>query len=293
METLMSKNETRIETLKYITAVFIYGTIGPILHYISLPSEIVVCCRGIIGSLFIFCYMKAKSKNIDFEAIKKNIIPLIISGICLGLNWVFLFAAYLHTTVAIASLFNYLAPVMVVLIAPFAFKEKLKAKKLLCVLIALVGVILTSGIIGNSIENINFLGMGLAILAAVMFIGIVICNKNLKDIGSYDKALVQLLISAITVLPYAIYSNYNKELTIDIHSVLLIAMLGIVHTGVAYIFYFSALGTISVQSIAILGYLEPVVSVLGSVFVLKESLGLHGFIGAIMIIGAALASELL
>lgn len=289
----MSRNETRIETLKYITAVFIYGTIGPILHYISLPSEIVVCCRGIIGSLFILCYMKIKDKQIDFKAIKNNLVPLLISGVCLGLNWVFLFAAYLHTTVAIASLFNYLAPVMVVLIAPFAFKEKLKTKKLLCVFVALAGVVLTSGIIGNKIENINFLGMGLAVLAAIMFIGIVICNKKLKDIGSYDKALVQLIVSAITVLPYAIYSNYGKELVIDLHSILLIAMLGIIHTGLAYIFYFSALGTISVQSIAILGYLEPVVSVLGSVFVLKEAMGTHGYIGAIMIIGAALASELL
>jgi drug/metabolite transporter (DMT)-like permease len=68
-------------------------------------------------------------------------------------------------------------------------------------------------------------------------------------------------------------------------------MLGVLHTGVAYCLYFSGMGSLPVQTVAILGYLEPVVSVLCSAFFLREAMGVSGWIGAVLIIGAAVVSE--
>ncbi len=287
-----------LERAKYILALVLYGTIGLFLRHVSLPSEIVAMCRGAIGSLFIFLYLQWKKKAIpdtarpgmeDNEAVRKNLPWLIASGICLGLNWIFLFAAYTHTTVAIASLCNYTAPIILILVAPVLLRETLDRRKLPCVAGAVAGIVLVSGVWGGEIGNISGVFMGLA--GALGFVGVVICNRKISGISPMDKSIIQLAVSALTILPYVLVKNYGVSLEWDARSVIIILILGIVHTGFAYCLYFSGLSTLPVQTIAILGYLEPVVSVLCSAFFLHEPMGISGWIGAALILGSAILCE--
>ena len=273
----------------YILAVFLYGTIGLFLRFVTLPSEIVALARGVIGSAFILMYLKLKHRKIDREAVCRNLFWLSAGGIGLGLNWIFLFAAYTTTTVAIASLCNYMAPAIVVLIAPLLLHEPLEKRKLPCVAAALVGIILVSGVWNGSVGSISGVIMGLA--AALCFVGIVICNRKIHDIDAMDKSVVQLAVSALTILPYVLVRNFHASLQWTLPSVLIILMLGAIHTGVAYCLYFSGMGSLPVHTVAILGYLEPVVSVLCSALFLHESMGPAGWAGAVLIIGAAVLSE--
>lgn len=276
--------------LKYILAVSIYGTIGYILHFVDLPSEIVVLARGLIGSLFIFLFVKSKGNNLDYSAIKNNFKYLLFSGIALGLNWVFLFASYRVSTVAVGSLCNYMAPIIVILLSPILYKENISIKKGICVIGAFVGIILVSGILEIN-NKININGVVLGLLAAACFVLIIIFNRKLKDISVYDKVVVQLFVSALTVLPYAIFNNINTSLIINTRSILLIIVLGIVHTGIAYCLYFGSINNIPVQSVAILGYIEPVLSILASALLLKEPISMLGIIGAVLILVSACLSE--
>lgn len=279
----------KLERIKFITAVVLYGTIGLFLRQVNIPSEIVVFCRGIIGSAFILVYLKLTDRHIDITAIKNNSRWLLLSGIFLGLNWGFLFAAYMHTTIAIASLCNYMAPLIIILIAPVVLHEPLNKKKLPCVAAAFIGIILVSGFWKGAVGKLSGVLLGLA--SAPCFVGIVICNRKISKISSFDKAVVQLAVSALTILPYALLKNYNAALPWNMKSILFIFILGIVHTGIAYCFYFSGLGSLHVQTIAVLGYLEPVVSVFCSAFFLNESMSVAGWIGAVLILGAAVISE--
>ncbi len=279
-----------LERLKYMLSVVLYGTIGMFLRFVNLPSELVAMCRGIIGSIFILLFLATRHQRPDTAAIRKNLKWLIASGICLGLNWIFLFAAYTTTTVAIASLCNYMAPVIVILAAPIFLREKLEVKKLPCVMVAFIGIVLVSGVLSG--ERANGPGIALGLLAAAAFVAIVICNRKLKDISSYDKAVMQLAVSAVTILPYFLIHNAGETLTPDLRSVAIVLMLGIVHTGFAYCLYFSGLGSLPVQTIAVIGYLEPVISILLSAFFLREKMTLWGWVGAVLIIAAALVSEL-
>lgn len=281
--------DLRKERIKYITAVVLYGTIGMFVRFVSLPSEEVALCRGLFGSLFILLYLKLTGQHMDRKAIRRNAFWLVMSGIYLGLNWIFLFAAYVTTTVAIASLCNYMAPLIVILIAPFVLNEKLNVKKLPWVGLALIGIILVSGVIGSGPVNPRGLLMGM--LAALGFTGVVICNRKIRDISALDKSVIQLAISALTILPYVLVMNHGLVMPADLRSVLIVLMLGIVHTGFAYCLYFSGMGTLPVQTVAVLGYLEPVVSVFCSAFFLQEPMSISGWIGAAMIIIAALMSE--
>ena len=233
--------------------------------------------------------MKITHQKIDREAIKRNRKWLILGGICLGLNWVFLFAAYVNTTVAIASLCNYMAPVIVILVAPFVLYEELDKRKIPCVILAFIGIVLVSNVWEGSIGSISGIIMGL--LGALCFVGVIICNRKLKEISPLDKSLIQLTISVMVILPFVLVKSVGRPLEVDLRSFLITLMVGIINTGLAYVFYFSGMRTLPVLEVAILGYLEPVVSVLCSVVFLHEKLGFLGWIGAGLILLATICSE--
>ena len=281
----------RLERLKYIAAVVIFGTTGLFLRYCSLPSETAAFCRGVIGTLFLLLWQNRHGKSLERKAILRNRKWLLLSGVFLGLNWTFLFAAYVTTTVAVASLCNYLAPLIVILIAPLVLKEPMDPRKVPFVIAAFLGVVLVSGVLGGSGGNVPGVLMGLG--AALGFVGIVICNRNIRHISAGDKTIIQLSVSAAVIRPYLLARNMGKELRPDLVSLLVILLLGVFHTGVAYNLYLSGMGSLPVQTVAILGYLEPVVAVLCSAFFLKEPMSPAGWAGAFLIIGAAAGSELM
>ena len=279
--------------LRFIIAVVLYGTVGPITRFVNLPSEVIVLFRGALGALVVLAFLHARGKSLDLPAIRANLRWLVTSGICLGLNWIFLFAAYARTTIAIASLCNYMAPIIVIALSPILFGEHVGPRRLACVLAALIGIMLVSDVRSALTGDVDLTGVVLGLLAALAFVGIIICNKRIEGVSAYDKVVVQLGISAMMVLPYALFVNGGMLPLAGVGTMswLLMALLCLVQTGIAYIFYFGAMGELPVQEIALLGYIEPVVSVLGSAFFLHEPLGLAGAVGAIMVIAAAAAGE--
>ena len=283
---------TRVR-LGYIVAVLLYGTVGLVVRYVNLPSEVIVLFRGTFGALSVLAYMLARGRRPDAAAIRTNLRWLLAGGVCLGLNWVFLFAAYVHTTVAMASLCNYMAPIIVIAISPFAFGERIGPRRIACVLVAFVGIALVSNLPEATSGGVNVVGLALGMLAALSFVGVVFCNRHLHDIESLDRVVVQLSISAAVVLPYALAMNGGLPLAgLDARSWLLLALLCVVQTGIAYIFYFGAMGVLPVLEVALLGYIEPVTSVVCSALVLGEPMGVLGWVGAAMVIAAAAAGEL-
>lgn len=131
------------------------------------------------------------------------------------------------------------------------------------------------------------------VIGALVVFLVILCNRKIRGMDAFDKVIVQLAVSALTVLPYALIKNLGTPLVLDVRSILLTLMLGLVHTGFAYCLYLDNLGKLPVHSVAVLGYLEPVVSVLCSALILKEHMTVLGWIGAALIIGAAAASELI
>lgn len=276
------------KTIKYLFAVILYGTIGYFLHYVNAASEFVVMCRGLIGSLFILLVMFINKDLPDLKAIRNNLFYLAISGIALGLNWVFLFSGYKYS-ISISSLCNYTAPIMVVIISSIFLKEKITPKQIVCIVCSFIGILLISGIFDNNETN-NMHGFIYGLLAAIGFVVLVLFNRKLKNIKPLDKTVVQLFFSFITVLPYVLI-NKRIPTSLDRDSILIIILLGILHTGVAYIFYFGSIDTLPVSKVAILGYIEPVLSIITGVVFFKEQLSVLGGIGALLILASALISE--
>ena len=277
--------------LRFIAAMVLYGTIGPMTRFIDIPSEVVVLLRGVVGTLFVLLFMRIRGIEANRDVIRSNLALLLISGATLGLNWVFLFAAYSHTTVAIASLCNYMAPIVIIALSPFLFGEKLGPKRLACVVAAVVGILLVSDLPSIVSGEVNLTGIMLGFASAACFVIIVICNKLMAGVSGYDRVLMQLGASAIIVLPYVLLVHHGIPLEADLRSWVLAGVLCLVQTGFAYVLYFSAMGDLPAQEVALMSYIEPALSVLGSALILHEPLGIAGTIGAVMIIAAAAVGE--
>lgn len=292
----MKEDMKRVEgsaRLGLISAMFIFGTIGIFVRYIPLPSSVLALVRGVVGTLFLLLFLKIKKQPLDKGAIKDNLWVLCLSGAFIGVNWILLFEAYRYTTVATATLCYYLAPVFVIVAAPIVLKEKNSLKKWICALIALVGMVFVSGVAEGGIPTLGELrGVMLGVGAAVFYASVMLLNKKLKPIGAYDKTILQLAAAAVVILPYALFTENVTALDWNPLSVCMLAVVGIVHTGIAYALYFGSMTHLKAHTIAIFSYVDPVVAIILSALILRESLTPLGIVGAILILGSTLVSEL-
>ena len=279
--------------LQLSLSMFIFGTIGIFVRHIPFPSSVIALARGGIGMLFLLLVVLVSRKKISKTDIRRNLIPLCLSGFFLGFNWILLFEAYRYTTVATATLCYYLAPVIVILVSPVILKEKLTAKKLICVAVALLGMVFVSGILETGLPTVGeSKGILFGIAAATFYASVVLCNKHIHDISSYDMTIMQLGIATVVLLPYTLFTESIGDLQFTAGALGMLLFVAIVHTGVAYALYFSSMQGLSSHTIAIFSYVDPIVAIILSAILLHEPMGIFGVIGAILILGSTLISGL-
>jgi drug/metabolite transporter (DMT)-like permease len=233
-----------------------------------------------------------RGQKLDWSAIRKNSLWLVLSGAFIGFNWIFLFESYRFTTVATSTLCYYMAPILVILASPFVLREKLTGRKLICVLIALVGMVCISGILQSIPTAGELKGIVYGLSAAVLYGSVMLLNQKIRDISAFDKTILQLGIAAAVLVPYCLLTVPADTLTLDMKSAALLMVVGVVHTGITYCMYFGSMAYVGGQSVAIISYIDPVVAVLASVLILREPMMLIEGIGALLILGAALGAEI-
>ena len=275
----------------FLGAMGIFGTIGLFRRLIPLSSAVIACSRGLMGLVFLLAVMLLTRKKPDLSAISKNLVLLLVSGVAIGFNWILLFESYRYTSVATATVCYYLAPMMLLLACPL-LKEKLTLKKLLCVGVALIGLVFVSGILEKMPSTDELLGIAFGLGAAVLYASVMFINKKLSPIPAYDKTALQLGSAAFVIIPYIFLTEGLPSFDLTPVQWMLLVVVGVVHTGIAYTLYFGAMKNLRAQTIAIFSYLDPVLAVLLSWLVLKEPLSFSNILGAVLILGSALYSEL-
>jgi len=278
--------------LMLVLAMVIYGTIGIFRRMIPLSSGVIAFSRGIIGSVFLLLLNQGKGKRLSFAIGRRPILGLILSGALMGFNWILLFEAYNYTSVATATLCYYMQPVIVILASAVLFREKLTLQRGICAFAALVGMVLVSGLPEQGIPEPGELrGILLGLGAAVLYASVVLLNKSITGVGTYEKTIVQLLSSAAVLILYLILTENLPALRFTAGTLGLLLLLGVLHTGVAYALYFGSLEDLPAQTAAILGYIDPVTAVLLSLLLLREPMTALSALGAVLILGAAAVSE--
>ena len=286
--------ERNMTALGRITAsMAIFGTVGIFIKHIPFPSAVIALGRGIIGSIFLLLSAAVSKKVLDIPAIKKNLKLLILSGVAIGVNWILLFESYKYIPVSTATLCYYLSPVFVTLASPIVLKEKLTGTKLACVGAALLGMVLISGVFqGEAAAGGQFTGILLACGAAVLYATVVLLNKFIKDIPANDCTVMQLGTVAVVLLPYVLLTENLGTIDWNLAHVAMLVFVGILHTGIANKLYFGAVPYVEGQTIALLSYVDPVITIILSAIVLGEPLTVYSIAGAVLILGSTMVGEL-
>lgn len=280
------------EKLIVIFAMTMFGTIGLFVHYTTWPSAVIALARSGVGVLVLLLVQLCRRRKTDWGLIKRNIGLLVASGIFLGFNWIFLFEAYRRTTVAIGTLCYYLAPIILIAASPFVFGERLTLKRVLCVAVALVGMVFVSGVFGGMPQSVRTSGIVFGLASAVLYAGTIYFNKIIVGMDPLDKTVCQLVVSTVVLLPYCALTHQFDGITVTALDVTLVGILCVVHTAMCYALYFKAIENLQAQTFAMLSYIDPVVALFCSAVLLGEPLSVAAAIGAVFILGAAFVSEL-
>ena len=285
------KNEVTRARLSLIASMCIFGTIGLVRRYLPVPSGFLAMARGLLGALFLLALVHLRGNRLDRDAIRPMLSRLLLSGAMIGFNWILLFEAYRYTTVAIATLCYYMAPVFILITVPFVLHERLTLRKALCILAALLGMALVSGVSGSA-GAVDWRGILCGLGAAVLYACVVIVNKFIRYVPAYDKTIVQIGTAGAVLIPYVLIVEGFSEVRFTPTVVLMLLLAGLVHTGCAYALYFGSIDALSAQTLALLSYLDPVIAILLSALVLRERMTGAQAIGAILILCAAVVAEL-
>ena len=274
-----------------ISSMLIFGTLGIFRRYIPLSSAVLAVFRGLLGSAFLLVFVFAKGSKLQ-RLERKTLLMLVLTGAVMGFNWMLLFEAYDYTTVATATMCYYMQPTIVILLSPLVFHEKLGLKKLLCALAAIIGMLFVSGVLSSGVSQAQDVrGILFGLGAAAFYSAVVILNKKIEVDDVYEKSVIQLVSAAIVLLPYVLLTENVTSLALSSSAVVMVLVVGLVHTGLAYALYFGSMKKLNAQTIAVMSYIDPVSALLLSAAFLHERLSILGIIGAVLILGSALVSE--
>ena len=272
-------NTTKCARLFLILSMAAFGTLAPFVRNIAVSSGELALYRAVLASLLIGGFLILTKQKLDFRSLKKELLLLLLSGIAMGFNWILLFEAYKYTTVAIATLSYYFAPVLVTLVCPLLFHEKLTKKQILCFVMSTLGLALVIG---------SAFGLGAAVLSAP----VILLNKFIKGVTGIHRTFLQFLAAVAVLTPYVLLTSGVNLGGLDLTGWGCLLIVGIVHTGITYCMYFTALKDLSGQEAAILSYTDPLVAVLIGVIILQEPLTWQQLVGGALILGFTLLNEL-
>ncbi|MDY7433794.1 DMT family transporter [Bacillus sp. V26] len=277
--------------IQFILSMIIFGTMGLVVRYIDLSSSETALLSSSIGCLFLIVVFMMMKKTIPWKLVKVNAYILFLSGIALGGNWIFLYQSYDHTTLTNATLGYYFAPVFVMILSPFVLKEQLSVKKMVCIGVAIIGMLL---IVGNGINasgTDDLLGIFFGLVAAAFYAALMLLNKFIHRMGRLEITIIQLGLTALLLLPYVFFTKGFGIFGVSGSSVPFIIILGIVNTGIGFWLFFSGMQKLKGQSIAMLSYVDPFVAILISAIILQEQMTIVQMLGGALLLGSTFVSE--
>jgi len=277
--------------LMLITSMSIFGTLGLFVRNIAVSSGELALYRAVLAALLIAVFLFLTKQKIPFTNIKKEVPLLLASGVAMGINWILLFEAYKYTTVSVATLSYYFAPVIVTVVCPVLFHEKLTVKQIICFVMSTLGLVMITGIgeIGGGKDLIGILfGLG----AAVFYATVILLNKFIKNVEGIHRTFLQFLSAIVILIPYVIIIDGVSIGSLNGIGWINLLIVGLIHTGITYCMYFSSLKELPGQKAAILSYIDPLVAVLISVTILGEAMTFRQVIGGLLILGFTLWNEI-
>ncbi len=270
----------------------IFGTLGLFTRQIPMSSGALALCRAVLAAVMTGIFLLVSKQKVDISAVKRELLLLLLSGAALGINWALLFEAYKYTTISVATLSYYFAPVLVTIVCPVLFREKLSKKQTVCFIMSTLGLILMIGSDGFGGQGTDIVGILYGLGAAVFYATVILMNKAIREVAGIQRTLMQFLGAICVLIPYVVFTDGVRLPQMQTAGWLCLLVVGLVHTGLTYCMYFSAVKELKGQTVAILSYVDPLVALLISFFVFGETMTALQMVGGALILGFTLYNEL-
>lgn len=280
------------DKLQITLAMALYGTLSVFVRNIPLTSAEVALFRAGIALACLLAWQQLRGKPLRLRGMGRDLPLLFLSGAAMGFNWIFLFEAYKYTTVSVATLSYYFAPVIVMVACPILFRERMTRRQVLCFVGSTVGLALVINVRGGAGGSDPLKGVAFGLAAAVLYASVILMNKGIRRVSGIDRTVLQFAAAATVLLPYVLATGGIRLAAMTPVGWLCLLCVGVLHTGVAYVLYFSALRTLPGQEAAILSYIDPLVAVVISLAVLGEPVTGLQLLGGGLILAFTLVNEL-
>lgn len=253
------------------------------LYSNGLNPDSVLFFRYLFAIVILATMIKLRGR--DFGLKRNEIVPLIAMGGVMSLSSLTLFASYQYMDGGIASTILFVYPVLVAVIMSLFFKEKITLLTILCIAIALGGIVLLYN--GNANATLSIKGTMLVLLSALFYaIYIVSVNRSILKKIPTVKLTFYMLLFGITVFAFRV--DFGSSLIFPAKWYLWgnLFSLALFPTAISFICTTKAVQNIGATTTSIFGALEPVTAVVIGVTIFDEKITLRILIGLIMIIFA-------
>ena len=279
-------------SLQMVISMAILGSLGLVIKWVPYSSTAIAAIRGVVGTVSLLLIARLMGHRLALDRLRASLRPLLLSGLALGVNWIFSFAAYKFADVSIVTLCLYTYPVFLLVFSPILFRERLTLSSLICLAACLAGMVLSSGALSQTLSQETVYGIVLSLIAAVFAAAVILSVKLLDGVDALDITMVQLGTATAVLIPYGLLTGAFASVRPDGQSALLLLAAGVFQTGIAYYLQFSAVKRLKGQLTAILSYIDPLVAVVLSMLVLGERMDALQLLGAALILGSTLVNQL-
>lgn len=279
-------------TIMLSAGMAISGTAGLFSIEAGQPTLNVIFFRCVFGAIALVGWSVLREGWKSLLITDRTLWPLVlVSGICLVLNWVALFQAFKLTSIGFATIIYHLQPFWIVLAGALLLKEGLSRHKLGWICVAFLGLVLTIvpklGVIRA--DHDWLVGVGLALVASLFYAATTLTTRAVKSVKPSVLSAIHCLIGVIVFAPFvdlaALQTGGNGMWG-------WLVGLGVIHTGIVYILLYSSYPKLPITVIAAGSFLNPVAALLSDFLVFGRSLTAMQGAGLVLILLAGLAVNL-
>jgi drug/metabolite transporter (DMT)-like permease len=273
--------------LRIALAGVIWGTIPLFVRFVDVSPAVMVFWRVAFGAVAALVYLLVRRRLGALRRLDRSaVLALVAVGILLAANWLLFLGALSMTRVAVAELLGYTGPVFVVALAPAIGGEAFDRRILLPLTLALGGTGIILGLSGLAVEGgRGLLGAIMAFCSAITYAGLMLTGKRLiRSIEAPVLLLGEYVTASILLLPVALLLPGPSGRT----EWAALVTLGVVHTTMATLIFFSGLRHVRADHAAVFMYAEPVTAVIFAAMFLSEPLGWATLVGGAAVVAAGI-----
>ena len=252
-------NKNTIGIIEIVIATLIWGSLGVMVRNIDMEPFSIVAYRSLIALPIMLILFRKKKDNL-----KKNYKLLLLASIAITMAWSSHFYAFKLTTIANTVVLLYTGPIYVAILSPLVLKEVREKKANICLVLSIFGIFLMYN--QGLGDELNDRGLMLGAISGILFAFVIMATKKLsKDYSSITIVTMQLFISVIILSP-ALF----VEQQVVMENIMLLIILGIVHTAIAEFLFIDGLIKVSTQKASTISYIEPASAIIYAIILLNE-----------------------